>query len=121
MAATRQRALDFVAGYLIYFAIAFRAKASDPPDTIGVQIHDNQKLEFWWTVIPTLFVIVLSIVSVDIWYKIQFEPRRTASSSKSIGHSSTSTYRYPGFNGEVDRRDASPGRRAGDAESRQPT
>ena len=66
MSATGSALYIFVAGYLVYFAIAFRAKASDAPDAIGVQIHDNRKLEFWWTVIPLLFVLVLSIVSLSL-------------------------------------------------------
>ena len=48
--------LIFVAGYVIYFAIVFRARASDTADTVGVQVHDAPKLEFWWTVLPTLLL-----------------------------------------------------------------
>src|SRR5579862_9436247 len=54
----------FVAGYIIYFMIAFRAKPTDAPDAIGVQVHDNHVLELWWTILPTLFVVLLSILSV---------------------------------------------------------
>src|ERR1700733_2229469 len=57
MAATGTALYIFVCGYLIYFAIAFRVRPSDPPDAIGLQIHDNPKLEFWWAVVPVLFVI----------------------------------------------------------------
>ena len=52
MAATGTALYVFVCGYLVYFAIAFRVRPSDPPDAIGVQIHDNPKLEFWWAVDP---------------------------------------------------------------------
>ncbi|HZY98390.1 MAG TPA: cytochrome c oxidase subunit II transmembrane domain-containing protein, partial [Candidatus Baltobacteraceae bacterium] len=54
----------FVCGYILYFAIEFRARKTDPPDAIGVQIHDNHKLEFWWTLIPTIFIVIIAAVSV---------------------------------------------------------
>jgi cytochrome c oxidase subunit II len=100
MGATGSALWIFVAGYLIYFAIAFRAKASDPPDAIGLQVHDNHKLEFWWTVIPTLFVILLSIVSVRIWYEIMLEPENGLV-VEAIGHQFYFSFRYPQINGEV--------------------
>jgi cytochrome c oxidase subunit II len=100
MAATGSALYVFVAGYLIYFSVAFRAKASDPPDAIGVQVHDNRKLEFWWTVIPTLFVIILSVVSVRIWYEIMLEPENGLV-VEAIGHQFDFTFRYPQINGEV--------------------
>ncbi len=74
MAATGSALYIYVAGYLIYFSIAFRALPTYPPDAIGVQIHDAPKLEFWWSVIPALFVVLLSVVSVRIWYEIMLEP-----------------------------------------------
>ena len=100
MAATGSALYIFVAGYLIYFAIAFRAKPNDPPDAIGVQIHDNHKLEFWWTLIPALFVILLSIVSVRIWYEILLEPENGIV-VEAIGHQFYFSFRYPQINGEV--------------------
>ena len=100
MAATGSALWIFVAGYLVYFAIAFRVKASDPPDAIGLQIHDNHKLEFWWTVIPLLFVILLSVVSVRIWYEVMLEPENGIV-VEAIGHQFYFSFRYPEINGEV--------------------
>jgi cytochrome c oxidase subunit 2 len=100
MAASGSALWIFVAGYLLYFAIAFRARASDPPDAIGLQIHDNNRLEFWWTVIPFLFVILLSIVSVRIWYEIMLEPQNGLV-VEAIGHQFYFSFRYPQINGEV--------------------
>ncbi len=100
MAATGTALWIFVAGYLVYFAVAFRVKASDPPDAIGVQIHDNHKLEFWWTVIPVLFVLLLSIVSVRIWYEVMLEPENGIV-VEAIGHQFYFSFRYPQINGEV--------------------
>ena len=100
MGATGTALYIFVLGYLLYFAITFRAKASDPPDAIGVQVHDNHKLEFWWTVLPTLFVILLSIVSVRIWYEIMLKPENGLV-VEAIGHQFYFSFRYPDINGEV--------------------
>lgn len=100
MAATGSALWIFVAGYLLYFTIAFRVRASDPPDAIGVQIHDNRKLEFWWTVIPSLFVVLLSFVSVRIWYEIMLEPEHGLV-VEAIGHQFYFSFRYPEINGEV--------------------
>lgn len=100
MAASGSALYIFVAGYLIYFAIKFRAKASDPPDAIGVQIHDNHKLEFWWTLLPALFVLLLSVVSVRIWYEILLEPENGLV-VQAIGHQFYFSFRYPNVNGEI--------------------
>jgi cytochrome c oxidase subunit 2 len=101
MAATGSALYIFVVGYLLYFTIAYRVRASDPPDAIGVQIHDNRQLEFWWTVIPAVFVVLLSIVSVRIWYEIMLEPENGLV-VEAIGHQFQFTFRYPQINGEVD-------------------
>jgi cytochrome c oxidase subunit 2 len=100
MAATGSALYVFVAGYLIYFAIAYRVRKDDPPDAIGLQVHDNRKLEFWWTVIPALFVVVLSVISVRIWYEIELEPENGIV-VEAIGHQFEFTFRYPQINGEV--------------------
>ncbi len=101
MAASGTALFVFVLGYLVYFAIAFRAKPSDGPDAIGVQIHDNHTLEFWWTVIPTIFVVILSIFSVKIWYEIQLAQPTNGLVAEAIGHQWYFTFRYPQINGEV--------------------
>jgi cytochrome c oxidase subunit 2 len=63
-------------------------------------VHDNHKLEFWWTVIPTLFVVLLSIVSVRIWYEVMLEPQNGLV-VEAIGHQFYFSFRYPQINGEV--------------------
>lgn len=100
MAATGTALYVFVLGYLIYFTLAFRVRPSDPPGAIGIQVHDNRKLEFWWTLIPSLFVVLLSIVSVRIWYEIMLEPQNGLV-VEAIGHQFDFTFRYPKINGEV--------------------
>jgi cytochrome c oxidase subunit 2 len=101
MAASGTALFTFVLGYILYFSFAFRAKPSDGPDAIGVQVHDNPVLEFWWTLIPTLFVVLLSILSVKIWYEIQIAQPANGLVVESIGHQWYFTFRYPQVHGEV--------------------
>ena len=91
----------FVAGYVIYFAIAFRARSSDSPDMVGVQIHDSPKLELWWTVLPTLLLIVLTGLSINVWYKIYFGDAAPALTMEVVGHQFYFEFRYPGLKTSV--------------------
>ena len=102
MAATGTALYIFVVGYIVYFAIAFRArKASDPPDAIGVQIHDNHKLEFWWTIIPVaLRRPALGRQRPDL-VRRSCSSRRTVIVVEAIGHQFYFSFRYPQINGEV--------------------
>ena len=87
----------FVAGYVVYFAIAFRARSTDAAGAIGVQIHDSPKLEFWWTLLPTLLLVVLVALSINVWYKIYFGTAAPALTAEVIGHQFYFEYRYPGL------------------------
>jgi cytochrome c oxidase subunit 2 len=84
----------FVTGYLIYFAIVFRHKSTDPANAIGVQIHDAPRLELWWTILPTILVIFLGYFSVDVWYKLQNQ-QGDVLTVESIGYQFGFQYRYP--------------------------
>jgi cytochrome c oxidase subunit 2 len=85
---------NIVTGYIIYFAIVFRRKKTDPPDAIGVQIHDAPVLEFWWTVIPTILVVILAIFSVQIWTSLQ-NTAGDVLTMEAIGHQYYFSFRYP--------------------------
>jgi len=85
---------NIVAGYTIYFAIAFRRKKDMPPDAIGVQTHGNAKLEFWWTALPTVLIIILAIYSVQIWRGLQ-EAQGDVLTMEAIGHQFAFQFRYP--------------------------
>ncbi len=89
--------LIFVAGYVIYFAIVFRARASDTSETVGVQIHDLPKLEFWWTVLPTLLLILLTGLSIAVWHRIYFGTAAPGLTMEVVGHQFYFEYRYPGL------------------------
>lgn len=101
MSATGTALFIFVAGYILYFALAFRARKTDAPDAIGVQVHDNHKLEFWWTIIPALFVVLLSVWSVKVWYGIQIAQPSNGLVVEAIGHQWFYTFRYPQIHGEI--------------------
>jgi cytochrome c oxidase subunit 2 len=91
----------FVIGYLLYFTIAYRVRTSDPPDAIGTQIHDSHSLELWWTVIPTIFVVIMAIFSVKIWYGIEIAQPNNGIVVESIGHQWFYTFRYDNVHGEI--------------------
>ena len=91
----------YVIGYLLYFSIAFRRRSTDAPDAIGVQVHDNNKLELWWTIVPTVFVIIMAIFSVRIWYGIEENASPNAMTVESIGHQWYYTFRLNGVHGEI--------------------
>jgi cytochrome c oxidase subunit II len=87
----------YVVGYIIYFAIAFRRRPDEPLTTIGVQIHDQPKLELWWTIIPSILIIILGAMSVRVWYAVQFGTGAPALTVEVIGHQFNYEFRYPGL------------------------
>lgn len=100
LAASGSALFVFVCGYIIYFSVTFKRRASTPEDAVGVQVHDNHALEFWWTLGPTVFVVIMAIVSVRIWYGIEVAPPNTLV-VEALGHQWYYTFRYPNVNGEV--------------------
>jgi cytochrome c oxidase subunit 2 len=102
LAASGSGLLVAVFGYLFYFIFRFRRRPDTPPDAIGLQIHDNHKLEFWWTLLPALYILILAIISVDLFFQI--EPVNAQGNTlvvEAIGHQWYYTFRYPGVHGEV--------------------
>lgn len=57
-----------VQGLLLYSAFAFRRTKGDMTD--GPPVHDNLKLEIFWTAIPTVLVLYLSVYSFDVFQQI---------------------------------------------------
>jgi cytochrome c oxidase subunit 2 len=60
-----------IQGLLLYSVIAFRAKPDDTTD--GPHIHGNTTLEIVWTAVPAVIVIVLTILSYNVWVSIREE------------------------------------------------
>jgi cytochrome c oxidase subunit II len=101
LAASGTALFIFVAGYIIYFCVAYRRRPTDAPDAVGIQVHDNHKLELWWTLIPTLFVVVMGIFSVRIWAGITLVNAANPLVVESIGRQWYYTFRYPEIHGEI--------------------
>jgi len=80
--------------YTIYFAIVFRRPKDAPANAIGVQIHDAPVLEFWWTAIPTVLIIILAIYSVKIWHDLQ-NTQGDVLTVEAIGYQFGFQFRYP--------------------------
>lgn len=88
---------DLVAGYTVYFSIAFRRRKDTPADAIGIQVHGNNKLEFWWTFLPTVLVVILAIYSIQIWRGLQ-DTQGDVLTMEAIGHQFGFQFRYPRLN-----------------------
>ncbi len=102
LAASGTALLVAVFGYIFYFVFRFRRKPDQASDAIGLQIHDNHRLEFWWTLIPALYVLALAIISVNLFFQI--EPVNAQGNTlvvEALGHQWYYTFRYPGIHGEV--------------------
>lgn len=84
----------YVTGFLVYFSIVWRRRATDAPDAIGIQVHDSPELEFWWTLIPTILVVILAVFSVKIWANLQSQTGDVLT-MESIGHQFKFEFRYP--------------------------
>ncbi len=85
---------NIVTIYTIYFGIVFARPKNMPPNAIGVQIHDAPVLEFWWTAIPTILVVVLAIFSVKIWADLQ-NTQGNVLTVEAIGYQFGFQFRYP--------------------------
>jgi cytochrome c oxidase subunit 2 len=84
----------YVAGYIVYFAIAFRRPKNAPANTIGIQIHDAPVLEFWWTVLPAIIVLGLAIASVQLLNNI-YNTAGDVLTMEAIGYQFGFQFRYP--------------------------
>ena len=91
----------FVTGYVVWFAYAFRRRPGEARETIGAQLHDAPKLELWWTIVPTILLVILIWASINVWYKLQFGTASPAMTMEVVGHQFYFEYRYPGLKSSV--------------------
>jgi cytochrome c oxidase subunit 2 len=91
----------YVTGYTVYFAYIFRRRADEPINTVGVPIHDAPKLEFWWTVLPTILLVVLMAFTIVVWKQIQFPSTAPALTMEVVAHQFVFEFRYPGMSGSL--------------------
>lgn len=57
----------FVQGFLLYFVWLYRRRPDDDPDAVGRAIHGDNRLEIAWTIAPALFLVVLTVLSLDVF------------------------------------------------------
>ena len=57
-----------VQGAIVFSVIRFRAKQGDDSD--GAAMHGNPTLELVWTAIPAVIVLILSLLSFQVWVSI---------------------------------------------------
>ncbi|HEX8681253.1 MAG TPA: cytochrome c oxidase subunit II [Ardenticatenaceae bacterium] len=63
----------FVQGFLLYFVWIYRHRSDDDPDAVGRAIHGDNKLEIAWTIAPALFLVFLTIYSLDEFRKLNLD------------------------------------------------
>ena len=59
-----------VEGFLLYFVLKYRRRPEDGPDAIGSDIHGNTRLEIIWSIIPAIFLVVLTGMSYKVYADI---------------------------------------------------
>jgi cytochrome c oxidase subunit 2 len=92
--------LVYVNGFLLYFAIRYRKRASDSMDAVGSSIHDHRALEAWWTAIPAVLMLVLGLISYNVLPKYYGAQAATVT-MEAIGHKWDFEFRYPGLKQSV--------------------
>jgi cytochrome c oxidase subunit 2 len=59
-----------VEGFLLYFVLEYRQRPGDDPNALGSDIHGNTRLELVWSVIPAVFLVVLTALSYKVYADI---------------------------------------------------
>tara|TARA_Y100000996_G_scaffold414716_1_gene406469 strand:+ start:3624 stop:4760 length:1137 start_codon:yes stop_codon:yes gene_type:complete len=88
---------------LIYAAIKYRSKKDSP---LPNQVHGNHKLEFIWTIIPAIVVLIFSVLSINTLMYAADVPKDSEGNRgehvalQAIGHQWWFEFRYPNPNDE---------------------
>jgi cytochrome c oxidase subunit 2 len=59
-----------VQGFLLAFVLQFRRKPGDSPDALGSDLEGNSRLEIVWSVVPAVFLVVLTALSLKVYTDI---------------------------------------------------
>jgi cytochrome c oxidase subunit 2 len=59
-----------VQGFLLTFVLQYRRKPGESPDALGSELEGNTRLEIVWSVIPAVFLVVLTAISLKIYSDI---------------------------------------------------
>jgi len=94
--------LVYVNGYILYFTIRYRNRPGQPMQEAGSSVHDHPGLEFWWTAIPSVLMLVLGVLSaVLIPHYYTANAATNSITIEAIGHQFSWEFRYPGLKDEV--------------------
>ena len=64
-----------VQGFLLYFCLQYRLRKGESRELIGSDIHGNTRLEIVWSVIPVIFLVVLTVMSFKVYADIVATPK----------------------------------------------
>ncbi len=64
-----------VQGFLLYFCLQYRLRKGESRDLIGSDIHGNTRLEIVWSVIPVIFLVILTAMSFKVYADIVATPK----------------------------------------------
>jgi cytochrome c oxidase subunit 2 len=59
-----------VQGFLLHFVLQFRHRPGSDPNTLGSDLEGNTRLEIIWSVIPAVFLFVLTGISLKVYTDI---------------------------------------------------
>ena len=59
-----------VQGFLLHFVFKYRRRPDESLDALGSQIHGNTRLEIIWSLLPAVFLLVLTIISFNVYESI---------------------------------------------------
>ncbi len=90
-----------VAGALIGFLIAYRAR----PGRKARFTHGNATLEIVWTVVPTLILVILTMLSLPAWSRIKMHVPESDVHIRVTGKQFNWEVTYPGPDGKFDTED----------------
>lgn len=84
----------FIVTQFLLFFFVFKYKGKK--DRKGYFYPLNHKLEIWWTVIPSLFLVFLVFSGMKAWYKITTPASKDSQVIEVTGEQFKWTVRYPG-------------------------
>ncbi len=84
-----------VVGVLLFAIVRFREK---PGDKMPIQTHGNRKLEIAWTIAPALFLIALSVMTVQTLFELDSPKSDNPLKVDVIAHQWWFEASYPEFN-----------------------
>src|SRR5262249_4880596 len=88
---------------IVYFVIKFRQR----PGVKARYIHGNHKLELVWTAVPAVILVILSVVSQNIWSAVKYpvNAQKDGVRIEVLAEQFAWNIRYPGPDGKFGKLD----------------